>query len=288
MNNAESFVRILFHGLFIIARNNSPGGGNRPRWEVGLPEAVGHKFLIKLRRVNMVTGENEAVTDPSTPAVISILPDRPVSPEPFAVGSVDRLNDTGNVEHYDWLIDMEGRAFHNGPLNRRRGCDYKSRLHIAGGILYTYAKTVERYRRLLLPNVNVNYFGRFAAIAAIEIKRSAASSITINDGTATPQEENIRYELDCTYLPEMHHIVPSSHFPHYYNVLADRNDPDGIRYDVVHADLLTPPTTPFVDDHHMRIEGRVGEFAAERPVTLGVEPQVCNAVLLGQQEGGLP
>lgn len=289
MNNADSFVRILFHGLFIIAKHNAPQG-SRPRWEIGLPRAEGHTFSILLRKIDRsgMTVDNK-VEELKKPDIITIRPDLQLAPTSIDDGNVSRLNDTGNAEASQWIIDMEGREFHDEPLNRKGGATYSHKLYVEGGILYTYAKTVQRYKRFNIPNVNVNYLGRFAAVVAIEIQRNAANIVIINDGTARPltQESGFRYELDCIHMPPRSAVATRSHFPLYYEVLADRNDPINTKWDLVQVDLAPP--TSLSTEHHSEAHDHARDSAdVQLDPVVGVEPQVCNTVLLSKQEAGLP
>lgn len=292
MNNAESFVRILFHGLFIIARNTTPGEGNLRRWEIGLPPTKNtHELAIRLRTVNSA-GLTVPQPPLETPALITVMPDRQVELQRAGAGEVNRLNDTGDVEHHQWIIDMEGPGYHDEPVVKKTGANYVHKLYVGGGTLFTYSKTVERYMRFNIPNVNVNYHGRFAAVVGIEIKRSEASVVTINDGTATPRilvpTGGSRHELICTHLPKSMNFVPLSHFPLYYEVLADSNDPVKTKYDLVHVDLNPPERTDGDDEHHAEAHDHAKDNDDKFLARRAVEPQVCNAVILGRKDNGLP
>lgn len=226
------------------------------------------------------------VEELNKPGIITIRPDLLLAPTSVDDCNVNRLNDTGNAEASQWIIDLESREFHDEPLNKKGEGTYCHKLHVEGGILYTYAKTVERYKRFNIPNVNVNYLGRFAAVAAIEIQRNAANSVIINDGTARTltQESGFRYELNCIHMPPRDAIATRSHFPLYYEVLASRN---GAKFDIAQVDLEPPATSS--TEHHAEAHDHARHSAdVHLDPIVGVEPQVCNAVWLSRQEAGLP
>lgn len=294
MNNADSFVRVLFHGLFIIAKNS----GLR-RWEAGLPPDADHKFTVLLRKVarDGVTTKEASYENPS---VVNIRFDTAPGPERHGEGgSIDRANDTGDVEYYQWLLDLEHADFHNQKLFKKPSSnDYEGRITVRGGLLYTHDKTMERYQRFKKSDVqDRRVLGRMASVPGIEIKRAAqTNTVTIDihykDGRTyqveRQQQQGIRYELVCTNMPAHIALTPSSHFPHYYKVLDENQHGNGRQFNVIHVD---EPSSPSDHGRH-GTEDRDGKQATQGdPAQAGpraVEPQVCNGVLLGRQTEGLP
>jgi hypothetical protein len=291
LDHSEAFVKFTLEGLFVVCKNDRIGPPNR--WEIGLPTLPRlnpHDFSIKIYKITgdgtpeLELESSAARPDPRLDVTrdIEVITNIESIPAPhlglsyYQAPNFDGPQNQGDPEDYRWIVDLEGRNFHNGAVEARTlphpdhpdaTRHYKAKVFIDGGILYTAHKSVERYKRVRHePPQDELVLGKVALAAGIDLPRIRDDVFTFtvrNVGTSTgitlTQKPGIRYEVELKHVCPPGNPGPVPDFVLFYLILKAR---DNTRFNILR---IPPPGTP-------PLPGGFG----------GDEPQVCNVMLLSQ------
>lgn len=285
---SESLVNITLEGLFAICGNDRI---NPPRWEIGVINIPDnhprpHDFSIEIFKItgsgtptpvtfNHIPGRNiEIVTNATETLTLKRFPPS---------GSFDGPGNVGDPNDYRWIVDLEGRQFHSGGVEARPDIPrsglqkhHKHKVFIDGGELYTVSKTIERYERVRNPQ-DILILGKLGLAVGINIPRNfdGLNKVTIRNEGASPNAVPLDREIGVRYEVRLKHICtvdePGIDFDLYYEVLQAK---DGTQFTILTENAPIPPLT------------ETGEPISNEqgPLRGANEPQVCNAVLIGQTQ----
>jgi hypothetical protein len=270
IDHSDALVKFTIEGLFVICKRIHPAS-----WVLGVPNVpIQHNLSIKIREITG-DGTPNPIPPSDLPGLdlnrsIEIVPD--VSTELTNYESPEFPNDH---EDSRWIIDLESGKFHphgvearpvpnsDNPSARRH---YKTNIFIAGGVLYTTYKTVLGYKRVRRQPPNDELvLGKVAVTVGLDLPRigdgkfiKIRNVVAPTNEIALVQRPGVRYEVSLKHVcPDGTPPRPRPDFDLYYTILQAR---DGTRFD-----LVEHPPLPVID-----------------LPSGGEEPQVCNAVLLGQ------
>lgn len=285
---SEALVTITLEGLFVVCQNDR----SRPkRWEIGvlnIPDShpVPHSFSIRVFR-NSGNGKPKDITDTFKPApghAIEIItePAGELAPEYFPLSGPF---DPADPQDHRWIIDLEGGRFHNGVVEARPDIPktgllshYKQKIYVEGGALYTVAKTIEEYKRVRNAS-DVLQLGKVALALGLHLRRASIDTVidavVIRNSGPNPtpirleRVPGVRYEVVLKHVCDNCDKDDQTDFNLYYEVLRAR---DLTRFRLLSKDAPLPALLANGEEDPSALIGGRGAD----------EPQICNAVLLGQ------
>ncbi len=130
---------IVLSGLMVLHQDQSKG-----TYEVGVIPATdhGHEFNIT------VNGSKPKTLPPGRNLTIEVTNSAPTASIPEAKGHAGkrRPDDKNGAYDFDWVIDLEGKEFHDGVLDLTPGV-LNPIIHLPNGRLYTKFKSSDLQRR---------------------------------------------------------------------------------------------------------------------------------------------
>lgn len=288
LDHSKAFVRVFFDGLIAFCFTKPRGG----RAEMGMVQTEDHLPFLHIIRKNpdgtvTETRRELALTDNITINALNPV-DSGVST--FLAPDFDNVADTGDSEDFRWIVDLQGRDFHESKLKLKRGSGVsllRPRITIPHGIFYNGEKTPDVYRRIgRRGNTSIRDIGKIGDWVGCDIVcRPEGGRVEMTIGSNDPyilkrdegeeaEEKGFRYEITitnlCRRLSGGGTACPrESDFPRYYQVAVDD---DGIEYDL---EVLYPKgdrrgRTPVEDSPGFK------DFFRNGP------PQVCNPTFLSR------
>ena len=242
MQHENAFVSVSFEGLVVLSINEQQRG------DVGILNAPHHTLSFEIRKIS--PSGVSVLNYPINPKYdIQLKVDNPSSPgvTTYMNNAVrfDRKNNQGDPEDFRWVVDLEGKEFHNNQLTVANPEKFKPIFQLTHGVFYSKKLFKD-------PTVRVNagsntrpvFLGRITdAIGADIYLDRPDSAVVLRSGAkgekvlALNREPGCRYEIIVKNLPdsETHstQIEREGHFRYWYNAFKD---PSGQKYDLQFTD----------------------------------------------------
>ncbi len=286
LDHSKAFVKMTFEGLLLFSINE------KRQMEIGALNHEHHKFEFQIRKI---TGKGSTIVNFPVDSAKEI---RIEAVNQSGEGVSTYLNndipfnkdaDQGDPEDFRWVIDFEGKEFHDRKLTLTNPEMLRPRIHINSGIFYTQKKSTE-----LLGRVNWDFdspwlfIGKAADAVGADIQVDRNNNevvLTLGDKGSAPlrlkKEPGTRYEI--VVRNERHQFMPmgdGADFRLWYNVLSDSSGKKfDIRrveeYDVSGSGLNAPPASRRFLSYGPGTRARL----------LDAYPYICVGVFLGQTVG---
>jgi hypothetical protein len=197
----------------------------------------------------------------------------------------DRLDDTGDVEDFRWIIDLEGPEFHNRKLKIKHRSELKPVILIDNGTLYTRQKTEEVFARYSVSGDTSSVaLGKVAYGINADIACSEGDKVVLTNRSEVGSQEKrtcstelvidgrSRYMITIENYCQLPDESEGTDFRLFYDVLTD---PTGKKFDlrrIVETGLCIPEEA--LDDRE--------DFSQDG------FPENCQAAFLGQTQSLTP
>jgi hypothetical protein len=263
LDHSDALVTISFKGLFVFCLGEKIREYGECR--IGVPKVEDHYLSIVIREFSGSSDLGIVKHNLSYKQNIVIESVEPVEQKVvwYAKPDFDRLGNTGDPQDFRWIIDLEGKEFHDKQLLGVGDAGGNSlltpRISIKDGICYSRLKTVERYQRVNLQTGDVLQLGKLELVAGFDLLRSNSETGVVirNEGgesVTLAKSVGVRYEVEISNICEPGYCEGEADFPLYYETLRD---PDGVEFDIT----LTGNNRP-----------------------RSAEPLICNMVGLGKSD----
>ena len=286
MSSAESrttLVTVTFEGLMIFHFDRDKN------LEVGVVNgARGHMFTIGRqnrggRKVEVDSGRIETARALGNNWSLDVVRAGEIVPgaiKPYEKGHRDRHDRGDNVQQdFSWIMNLEGREFHNKRLPLRRG-GLSPVMRFSSGTLYTSCKTDGLDRKQGLDGDDYRPFGFVAETIAIDTKLEEGESLVLRVAGGGGEGEVFR--LDHT--PGERYVVALENMDHTHAGLTDVPTPSHFQYSY---DLIFT-SVPREERFEIRLSKDAGGDVSEPsptpcpkpPGPMTVDPYKCGGVFI--------
>lgn len=301
LDHSDAFVRLTFDGLIGFCFYQ---GKQQQRCEMGMVQVPDHEPLLTVNRVNPNGTLTPILTDYHLNQTSDVSlevndPVRPQStrfPESMASGDFDRFNTANDPEDFRWVLDLQGKDFHEDRLRLKTGGSgdtlLRPRITVPNAIFYTLDKTQDQFYRFKRIDETMSVpIGKIADQVGADILCRPGDhgqklvTLKVNGEPDirmfrnTTQGNGFRYAIKITNLCRRagtgRPLCPNqSDFPHYYKVAEDK---DGVQFDLKKLYSKDDPagTTP-IDDFNAEHFPEFAGFRSNGP------PQVCSLGFFGR------
>ena len=227
LDHSNAFVTVTFRGLAVLCVNEQRHG------EVGILKNEHHKLIVEVKKITS-KGVSKINYPIDTEHNIRIEAINPVMKGVTTYANTDvkfdKDTDQGDPEDFRWVIDLEGKDFHDSKLAIANPALLKPVFYIADGVFYTLKKTADMQGRVTWESDYPWHFvGKVADTIAADIylnKKGAEvvlrSDVKGSEPLRLKRESGVRYEIAVSN--ERHSSTAMgdrSDFSYWYDVFRD-------------------------------------------------------------------
>jgi len=238
LDHKEAVVTISFSGLALSCINKK----KNHRYEFGILGCERHDPVFDIQEISMDPKTMIPISSRLMPHSLDLADDieiEVVNPEKKGVerygkGNFDRSgNEKNDLEDFGWVVDLEGKEFHNKRLEIKDPSKLKPRIFINSGKIYSEKITDEIFALVPVNHESkIKHLGRVAFRVGLDIKRSnAEESVVILRNNNNPGNfVELRSRLNENPLKKYQITIE--------NLCYESGDGDGtdflLFYDVIH------------------------------------------------------
>src|SRR5262245_45630185 len=200
LQHSDAFVTVSFKGLAAMCINEQQHG------EIGILKNDHHKLIVEVRKITSkgVSKFNYPI-DLEHNIRIEVVNPVTKGVKTYVNNDVkfDKDTDQGDPEDFRWVIDLEGKEFHDGKLTITNPAMLKPVFYITDGVCYTREKSADMQGRVTWESdYSWSFIGRPAETIAADIQvnkrggevilRSEAKGV---EPLRLKRETGVRYEI---------------------------------------------------------------------------------------------
>lgn len=173
----EMNVEVLFSGLMVFHLNKQTGS-----YEVGIlsdADSPGHEFCVG-RKGGQPTCRKDLAAGIGTRWTLSVATPPGGDPVKKGHGGIRTKDDLAGQWDFDWIVDLEGKEFHNKPLELEAG-HLKPIIQLPKASLYTRYKSPEFFRWQGNKPEKPEVFGFVAETIGMNLKIKPGEEVVLKD-----------------------------------------------------------------------------------------------------------